>query len=62
MIGIMTEGWDVFTGSGFGHKCFVNDKQYYCWRGKEIPKTVFEIAVSPGPLTPEERRSLLRRP
>src|SRR5436190_1198358 len=36
MIGVMTEGWDAFTGSGFGHKCFVNDKQYYCWCGKEI--------------------------
>jgi len=60
MIGVMTEGWDAFTGAGFGHKCFVNDKQYYCWRGKEIRKTVFEIAVSDGPLSPEEKRLLLR--
>jgi hypothetical protein len=27
---------------------------YYCWRGKEIPRTVFEIAVSDGPLTAAE--------
>src|SRR5262249_32288663 len=53
-----TEGWDAFYGSGFGNKAFVNDGQYYCWRGKEIPKTVFEIAVSDGPLTPEEKRCL----
>src|SRR6266571_5007969 len=62
MIHVMTEGWDGFTGSGFGHKCFVNDKQYYCWRGKEISKTVFEIAVSDGPLGPEEKRCLLPQP
>jgi hypothetical protein len=62
MIHVMTEGWDGFTGSGFGHKCFVNDKQYYCWRGKEISKTVFEIAVSDGPLGPEEKRYLLSQP
>jgi hypothetical protein len=60
LIGIMTtEGWDAFTGSGFGHKVAVNDAQYYCWRGKEIPRTVFEIAVSEGPLSPEEKRSIL---
>jgi hypothetical protein len=62
MIGVMTENWDAFTGSGFGHKCFVNDGQYYCWRGKEIKRTVFEIAVSDGPLSPEETRSLLAKP
>jgi hypothetical protein len=62
MIGVMTENWDAFAGSGFGHKCFVNDKQYYCWRGKEIPRTVFEIAVADGPLTPEEERCLLDQP
>jgi hypothetical protein len=61
MIGIMTEGWDAFGGSGFGHKCFVNDKQYYCWRGEEIPKTVFEVAVTDGPLTTEEKRSLVKK-
>jgi hypothetical protein len=62
MIGVMTEGWDSFSGSGFGHKCFVNDGQYYCWRGKEIRRTVFEIAVSDGPLSPKEKLSLVSRP
>jgi hypothetical protein len=59
---VMTEGWDGFTGSGFGHKCGVNDSQCYCWRGKEIRRTVFEIAVSTGPLSPEEKRSLVAAP
>jgi hypothetical protein len=61
-IHVMTEGWDGFTGSGFGHKCFAGDKQYYCWRGKEIRKTVFQIAVTEGPLSPEEKRCLLTQP
>jgi hypothetical protein len=61
MISVMNERWDGFTGSGFGHKVAANDHQYYCWRGKEIPRTVFEIAVTPGPLTAEERRDLLRQ-
>lgn len=59
---IMTEGWDGFTGSGFGHMCGVNDRQCYCWRGKEIRKTTFEIAVSEGPLSPAERRDLVAAP
>ncbi|MFO0842511.1 MAG: hypothetical protein U0797_08965 [Gemmataceae bacterium] len=61
MIGVMAEGWDCFTGSGFGHKCFVNDGQYYCWKGKEIKRTAFEIAVTDDPLGLEERRSLVPR-
>jgi hypothetical protein len=54
MICVMMEGWDAFAGSGFGHKAFANDTQHYSWRGQEIPKTVFEIAVTSGPLTSEE--------
>src|SRR5262249_10224163 len=61
MISVMNQGRDDFTGSGFGQKCFVGDGQYYCWRGKEIARTAFEIAVSGGPLTPDERRVLLPR-
>ncbi len=61
-IAVMTDGWDVFTGTGFGHKSFANDKQYYCWRGREIPKTVFEISVTDGPLSAEEKRCLLDKP
>jgi hypothetical protein len=59
IIVVAYDGWDVFRGSGFGHKCFVNDTQYYCWRGEEIPRTVFEIAVTDEPLSDEERRCLL---
>ncbi|HJT77898.1 MAG TPA: hypothetical protein VJ739_11915 [Gemmataceae bacterium] len=62
MIGIMTEGWDLFTGSGFGHKCAANDGQYYCWRGKQIRRTTFEIAVTDGPLSPAEQRCLISSP
>ncbi len=62
LIGVMTEGWDLFTGSGFGHKCAANDGQYYCWRGKQIRRTIFEIAVTDGPLSPAEERCLVSRP
>ena len=58
-ITVMYEGWDGFTGSGFGHRYGVNDVQGYCWRGKEIKKTVFEIAVTDDPLSPKEKRSLV---
>jgi hypothetical protein len=56
-----TREWHDYEGSGFGHKCFVNDVQYYCWRGKEIKRTVFEIAVAEGPLTEEEKELLPRK-
>jgi hypothetical protein len=59
LIGVMSERLEFFSGSGFGHKCFVNDKQYYCWRGKEIPRTFFEVAVTEGPLSPQEKRCLV---
>jgi serine/threonine protein kinase len=59
IISVMNDGWDVFSGSGFGHKCGINDTQYYCWRGQEIPRTVFEIAVTAEPLSDEEQRCLL---
>jgi hypothetical protein len=57
-IGVSNDGGA--TGSGFGHKLYVNDKQYYCWQGQEIPRTVFEIAVTAGPLTQEEQRWLMK--
>jgi hypothetical protein len=62
LICVMHDGWDGFAGSGFGHKYGIGDDQYYSWRGKEIPRTVFEIAVSDGPLSPEEKRCLVSRP
>jgi hypothetical protein len=34
--------------------------QHYCWRGQEIPRTVFEIAVTGDPLDADEQRCLLK--
>jgi serine/threonine protein kinase len=59
-IAVMQSG-DDHAGSGFGHKVFVDDKQYYSWRGKEIPPITFEIAVTADPLTHEERKQLLTK-
>ena len=46
-------------GWGFGHKTYVDDRQYYSWAGNEILPTVFEIAVKCGKLTASEKRHLL---
>jgi hypothetical protein len=64
LIAVMNDGWDVFLGSGFGHKCFRNEQasQCYSWRGKEIPKTAFEIAVTADALSSAEQRCLLAAP
>lgn len=59
-ISVMHTGKD-HAGSGFGHKQFVDDKQYYCWRGKEIAPTTFEIAVTSDPLNEIERANLLTK-
>jgi serine/threonine protein kinase len=60
LIAVFNVGWDVFVGSGFGHQCFNdNTGQYFCWRGQQIKRTVFEIAVTDDDLTGEERRCLL---
>jgi len=45
-------------GFGFGVRGWINDKQGYAWEGKEIDRTVFEIAVAPS-ITPEEGKQLL---
>jgi hypothetical protein len=58
LISVMNVGWDGFSGSGFGHKAHVNQGQFYCWQGKEIQKTAFEIAVTCDELTVDERRFL----
>ena len=60
MIAVMSEGWDAFSGSGFCGKCQFNDRQYYCWQTREIPRTVFEVAVTADSLSDEETRWLLR--
>jgi hypothetical protein len=57
---IVDEGFDAFSGWGFGHKCNVGDRQYYCWQGKEVPKTAFEVAVKVQRLSAEERRWRVR--
>jgi serine/threonine protein kinase len=63
VISVMDDGWDAFTGSGFGHMCEHAEKgQQYCWRGKPIPRTVFEIAVTAEPLTDEEQHAVLPSP
>jgi hypothetical protein len=59
-ISVMNEGWNGFAGSGFGHKIGGADKQCYCWQGEEIPRTAFEIAVTVGPLTPEEAKQVAK--
>jgi hypothetical protein len=62
MICIAYEGWEPYLGSGFGHKHHGDQKtQAYSWKGKEIGKTTFEIAVSAGPLTAAEQKALLKK-
>jgi hypothetical protein len=60
VLSVVDEGLDAFSGSGFSHKCNVGDRQCYSWQGKEIPRTVFEIAVTADPLTREERGWLVK--
>ncbi len=52
---------DEFKGWGFGHRYYGDDYQAYSWAGKEIPASVFEIAVKCGPLTPAEEKKLLKK-
>jgi hypothetical protein len=59
-IAVVMEGWDGFAGSGFGHKLGRDAEGVCCcWRGFQIPKTAFEIAVTAEPLTPEAEKVLL---
>ena len=61
--GVVGMGGDtLFTGSGFGHALAVNDKQRYCWMGREIARTTFEIAVTADSLTTEEAGRLTNPP
>jgi hypothetical protein len=62
IIDVMNDGWDAFAGSGFGHKYGVGDRQYFCWRGKEIKHTAFDIGVSDGPLCAAETELLVTAP
>ena len=55
-IGVLMDGWDANPGSGFGHAHHVeNGGQRYSWKGKEIPATAIEIAVTTDELTEKER-------
>jgi hypothetical protein len=55
-IGVLMDGWDANPGSGFGHAHHVEGGgQRYSWKGKEIPATAFEVAVTTGELIPAER-------
>ena len=46
-------------GWGFGHRVD-REEQGYCWAGRSLPVTVFEIAVKSSPLTAAEKAKLLR--
>jgi len=45
-----------WTGYGFGNRVRMDDRQGYAWEGKPAGHSVFEIAVTAGPLTEEERK------
>lgn len=57
-ISISAEPLNDHVGWGFGHKTYVDDKQYYSWDGKEIAETEFEISVSGHPLSQAEKQAL----
>lgn len=48
-----------YLGWGFGGMLMVNKGQCYTWNGEDIPATVFEITVTDGSLTKEEKALLL---
>jgi clan AA aspartic protease (TIGR02281 family) len=47
------------TGYGFGNRMRMDDRQGYAWDGKPAGHSVFEIAVTAGPLTEEEKKKVL---
>jgi hypothetical protein len=58
-VSVELEAFGAQPGSGFGHKRpDQNFGQRYCWKGQEIAKTVFEIAVTAGELTEDEKKLL----
>jgi hypothetical protein len=50
----------VFSGSGFGGKAPTGDHQHFFWMGKEIRRTMFEIAVTSEALTEAEMAFLVK--
>ena len=57
-ISISAEPFDDAVGWGFGHKTYVDDKQYYSWDGQEIAETEIEISVSAHSLSASEKKAL----
>ncbi|MEM7014393.1 MAG: hypothetical protein AAF585_23275, partial [Verrucomicrobiota bacterium] len=57
-ISISAEPFDDAVGWGFGHKTYVDDKQYFSWDGKEIAETEIEISVSAHTLSEAEKMVL----
>jgi hypothetical protein len=59
----LTVGWPQAcrTGWGFGHRFGTNDRQAYVWAGRQLPVTVFEIAVRTGEPSAAEKAKLLSR-
>jgi hypothetical protein len=57
---VIKKAFYVLGGSGFAGKIRTRDDQFYSWKGKEIPKTAFEIAVTCNPLTKEEEALLVK--
>jgi hypothetical protein len=53
-------GFEFFSGWGFGNIVFDDSRQGYCWAGKAVAATTFEIAVKTGELTKEETKLLVR--
>src|SRR5207245_1466822 len=60
VVAILTDDFGSVSGSGFGHKSNVEGAgQRYAWRGQEIAKTMFEIAVTADNLTDDEKKLLV---
>jgi hypothetical protein len=49
-------GW---SGWGFGKIALIHSPQYFAWAGERIPETVFEISVTNGDLSPDEKTQLV---
>jgi hypothetical protein len=49
-------GW---SGWGFGKIALIHSPQYFAWAGERIPETVFEISVTNGDLSLDEKVQLV---
>lgn len=55
------DGFTGYTGWGFGHRHNMDDGVAFAWNGREIPPTMFEIAVTTDNLDAAELKALLVR-